>query len=338
MAPLIIVSAIAHYGQALTLSIKGAVMSSKSWALELIDRFSDRTSGDGIWMNLRRRDVAEGLRARVDNPDEIDQLSTNTCGVASFVRNWAIDDPVGYAWLGIQLYETGRGRIDNPRSKSVKIISSHEALRKHPLPHDSQGRPMNPADWIILASVRHSFNSVMQYPDPVFGEAISAINFPGDVVGMFRAAGYQKIVDGTNWLSSRGYENATKAGELCDAGWRVVFLINSRLLDDAGASSTALITSSDHWVVLVNPEKLPSSPSSSSSGSYFTDADELSSAMGAVDINYFWRRNAPVEVDRIGVRFRCYTWGSVRRVPQNGGYFPWRVFQQHYFGYVAALY
>lgn len=313
-------------------------MSNKSWALELIERFSNRTSGDGIWMNLRRRDVADSLRVRVDDPDKIDQFSTNTCGVASFVRNWAIDDPVGYAWLGIQLYETGRGRIDNPRSKSVKIISSHEALRKHPLPQDSQGRPMDSADWIILASVRHSYNSVMQYPDPVFGEAISAINFPGDVVGLFRAAGYQKIVDGTNWWSSRGYENAMKAGQLCDSGWRVVLLINARLLDEDRFSSTALVTSSDHWVVLVDPEKLPGSSSASSSSDYFTDANELSSAMGSIDINYFWRRNEPVEADRIGVSFRCYTWGKVLKAPSKALYFPWKVFQQHYFGYVAALY
>lgn len=277
-------------------------MDAKTWAHDLINQFASR-SGNSVWLNVPDRGlVAQGLHARVDNPDSINQMSTNVCGIVGFMRNWATDDPVDFAWLGIQLYETGRGRVGRGQYCG-KVIAPSPWLKSYPVP---QG--MDPADWITLASVREAFNGVFKYPDPVLGETLSAINFPGDVVAGFKAAGYTNVIDRTSWDRSVGYDNATDASDEFVQDYRVVLLINARLLSDATASTEAVVPTSDHWVGLCSE----------------------------IGINFFWRPDAPEEADRTGVRLTVNSWGRLVSVPNQGDYLPLKTFVNHYYGYIAA--
>src|SRR5215217_8218539 len=117
---------------------------------------------DGIWLHVCRNKVADGLQDRVLNPNLIAQTTTNMCGIAAFVRQWAEDDPVGYAWLGITLYENGTGRIGRGNLTGKEVFPSYD-LKNSPLPqYQSNGHwfEMNHADWIVLASIREAFNGL----------------------------------------------------------------------------------------------------------------------------------------------------------------------------------
>jgi len=86
-------------------------MTDKEWALDLVKQFDARW-GAGVWTHIERAALAKGLRERLNDPDALDQGITNLCGMASFVREWLQDDPIGYVWLAICLYEKGVGNLD----------------------------------------------------------------------------------------------------------------------------------------------------------------------------------------------------------------------------------
>jgi hypothetical protein len=85
-------------------------MDSKEWALDLIKQFEARW-GSGVWPHIERASLAQNLRERLASPSTLNQGDTNLCGVAAFVHDWLIDDPVGYVWLAINLYEKGVGYL-----------------------------------------------------------------------------------------------------------------------------------------------------------------------------------------------------------------------------------
>ncbi|MCC6365192.1 MAG: hypothetical protein IT165_16890 [Bryobacterales bacterium] len=112
------------------------------WACKLVEDFKKQPAGS-VWPNLNRDKVAGGLCERVIDSTRINQSQTWLCGATSAVRAWADDFPVDYAWLGIQLFNTGRGRLG--RGKMLgEIIESSLDLRRSSVP---AGMPH--PDWLI---------------------------------------------------------------------------------------------------------------------------------------------------------------------------------------------
>lgn len=198
-----------------------------------------------VFSHLDRTKVADGLNARLSDPNSFDQGHTWLCGVITFVRVWAFDHPVEYVRLAVDLFETGSGRLKGHNKYGGKAISPSNALK------NCSPRPeMNQADWLVLASVREAFNNVWGYSDNEGIFHIRAWNLPSDVVNEFRAAGYTRIRNKANWLQSSGYDNLMEAGELYDSGWRVILLINDRLLSRGEIAGPGVINTSNHWVGL----------------------------------------------------------------------------------------
>jgi hypothetical protein len=284
-------------------------------AIELIDQLIARgghvdprigCQKDGIWLNVCRNKVAEGLKARVKDPSLINQHKTNLCGIAGFVYDWAEDDPAGYAWLGISLYEAGWGRVGRGEKLGKEVRPSRD-LRSSPVPyHDignHRGLEMNHADWIILASLREAFNSFFtRYTADEF--PLEALTTPGEVVNAFKAAGYTNIVDKTSWASSEDFDNVLEASQKLNAGWRVLLLINMRMLKDKTIDTQAVIApTADHWVRLQTKIEL-----------------KLEGK------------------DYIIPPFSVYTWGAVHQIPKGMPYVLWPAFKKNYYGFVAAKY
>ena len=95
-------------------------MSAANDAKDLVNNFAART-GTGVWLHIDRADLAQGLRARIDNPDLINQEQASLCGPADFFHDQASDDPVTYARAAIELYETGATNVG-----TQKIRPSHD--------------------------------------------------------------------------------------------------------------------------------------------------------------------------------------------------------------------
>jgi hypothetical protein len=79
---------------------------------------------------------------------------------------------------------------------------------------------------------------------------IRAWNFPSEVVATFKAAGYTNVVNDTDWAGSKGWDNLIEASNKFRNKWRVVLLINARMLDDKTLGTEAFFATSDHWVGL----------------------------------------------------------------------------------------
>jgi hypothetical protein len=288
----------------------------KTHALQLIDQFRARgaqvTNDNGctkgnIWLNLCRNKVADGLKSRVSLPWGINQMNTNVCGVAAFVRDWIKDDPVGYAWLGISLYEQGCGYLGRGKYHG-KDIRPSKALRNSRVPHaspDNGGTEMNHADWIVMASIREALNDVFNYTADEGPFAIKAWNFPQDVVNSFKAAGYTFIINDTDPTKTMPWSNLQQASNLFEDKWRVILLINARMLDDNTINTQAVFDTSDHWV-------------------------GLQSAMNLTLVGSEYRVS----------KFRVFTWSKDRTVPlaESLASVPLNALLKNYYGYVAAKY
>lgn len=289
----------------------------KAHALRLIAEFkargaqatqANKCAKDGIWLNICRNKVADGLENRIYFPNNINQMNTNICGVASFVRQWIKDDPVGFAWLGISLYENGCGYIGRGKYHGKDIRPSKE-LKNSPVPatplenHPGYGVEMNHADWIVMASIREAFNSVFDYSADEGIFAIKAWNFPSEVVATFKAAGYVNVVNDTDWAEAKGWDNLVEASNKFQNNWRVVLLINSRMLSDDKLGTEAFIATSDHWV-------------------------GLQSAINVTLVGSEYRVSP----------FKVFTWGKEKKVPEKLANVPLELLLKNYYGYIAAKY
>jgi hypothetical protein len=204
-----------------------------------------RKGNKRAFAHLDRAKVADGLDARLADPNSFNQAGTWLCGIATFVRVWAFDHPVEYVKLAVNLFEAGDGRLEGHAKYGAKPITPSNTLKASPPRTD-----MNQADWIVLASIREAFNNVWGYGNDEGIFHIRAWNFPSDVVNEFRAGGYTRIVNKANGFQSSGYDNLMEAVDLYDSDWRVILLINSRLLDEQQIGGPGIINASNHWVGL----------------------------------------------------------------------------------------
>ena len=54
-------------------------MATKDDAKNLVNAFEARTRRD-LWLHIQRADLAKGLKARIDDPDLINQGQSSLCG------------------------------------------------------------------------------------------------------------------------------------------------------------------------------------------------------------------------------------------------------------------
>jgi hypothetical protein len=290
-----------------------ASQEEKGRAHALVKDRLEKGGVGGLWPHLRADWVTYEVHQRIDNPELISQGHTNTCGIAAPMFFWARDNPLAYATLVTDLYTTGEGMFG-----SNKIKASSE-LRSDPPPisyKNGQVSTFTPhADWVLLGSVRQSFNTWMEYRSPNAGwwadllEPLRAINLPSDVIKGLHSAGYNKVRDCTAWSSGKGIDNALAAGTEAAIGHRVVLLIHGNMLKTekqcTRGTSFLFWHSSDHWIGLLDDIVLS------------------------------------VDQKRV-LPFHVFSWGQILTVPRNTattpGGLPVEAFIDNYYGYVTAWY
>jgi hypothetical protein len=259
----------------------------------LVDYWVGKATGSK-WPNLNKEKVRAGLHARIDNPNLIRQESTNLCGVASFVRDLAYDDPCQYGLLGALLYEGGWGNLGKRRVTRIEP-SSPTRMERVPV---RNGKEMDHADWLVLASVRDAFNSA-PYVNDAF-EGLRGMTLQA-MPQYFKAAGYEKVYYQFHAVNPQGVKNMEQASGYFRSGYAVALLIHSSLL----STSTRVLPIGQHWVVLRSP----------------------------IELNYVWKPGqAGVRIEKI------WSWGEEHTVPKFGSqrYMPLTDFAAYYYGYVAA--
>jgi hypothetical protein len=228
-------------------------VSDQDDALALVDKFEAKgfTSVDtarncavraGVWAHISRAALIAGLRARIKDPNKINQVDTSLCGPADFVRDIAQDSPKVYAQAVMDLYETGTATI------GTFTITSSNDLRGHALVKVASGM-IDPSDWVILASIRNTANWYFDYATE--DQDVSAITMPADKVKWFKDAGYTDVVDDTNLLLTNDLGSASRANSFFQRGYHVALFINSNMLEPGTMNDDSVTP--DHWVAMTKP-------------------------------------------------------------------------------------
>jgi hypothetical protein len=225
-----------------------ATDEQKAAATRLVDDFRTRTFSK--WgATLDRGKLADGLIARIKEPSKISSANSQLCGAASVIYNLAQADPAAYAKLAIDLFENGKGTI-----KMLTITPSPDLLSTR-LPAGN-----DPADWIVLASLRDSENWVFTYHGdgrwriPYFGDSLDdakAIQMPHTVASWYTSVGYTDVRNETNLVFTKDWDDVAAADRLHRSGYMVSLFINSNMLSTKTQGEAS--TFPDHWVGLMSP-------------------------------------------------------------------------------------
>lgn len=268
---------------------------SKETATTLINQFMANTSIVSQWPLVDKLDFASGLLARVDDPNRINQAGTPLCGPSTLVRSVALNDPDAYAQAGIDLYSKGTARIGN-----LNVRAGNE-LKRAPVAANT-----NPADWVMLGSVRDTSNWFLS-PAGWFRNNFAGITLPSTIERWFRDAGYTRIINDTSLLGgdipSVKSMCVKRASDRFTEGYNVAMLIDSNVLE-ASNQNDIISLYPDHWVVL-------------------NSTIDNAGTMSYSDL----------------CSFKIYTWGDgERQVPQTppGNSLTYEKFLNKFYGFVAA--
>lgn len=152
-----------------------------------------------------------------------------------------MDRPDIYKQAVNELWLYGKTKIG-----ALNIVPSNSC--RHPMGafYDAYGERVKGIDWITLASLRDSENSIMSYDE--IDDQASGITLWGALTEWFVSAGYQKEFSNVG-LSHVNLKELSTLNEYIRKGCRVVTLISAGILD--GFDST--VTAKNHWIVWDGP-------------------------------------------------------------------------------------
>ncbi len=114
--------------------------------------------------------------------------------------------------------------------------------------YDAYGERIKGIDWITLASLRDSDNSILSYDE--IDDQASGITLWGGLTEWFVSAGYEKEFSNVG-LSHVNLKDLSILNEYIKNGCRVVTLISAGMLDGFDSA----ITAKNHWIVWDGPIK-----------------------------------------------------------------------------------
>lgn len=288
-------------------------MSKKADAKRLVNEFAARRSGGNLWKSITRKDLADGLLLRIDDPEKINQGHAGLCAPASLIYSLANDDPVSYARASIELWETGRTAIGGLKIKAGSDLMNYQLPATKTVPA---------ADWVILASMRDSENWFFDY-ESVKDDGGTR---PGEIVKWMENMGYQDVIDRMNGLFKSSSKTAKEASDLHSRGYKVLLRIHTNLLDETDANDGSW--RGNHIVALVSPITFNlTTVRHQGKTQCFRDPPGPQVCYTPPETSY----------ETGTLSFKVYTWGSVRNVPYSGT-LTLLGFINSYYGYVAGKY
>jgi hypothetical protein len=219
-------------------------MAPKDDALALVSEFE--TSGrPGVWLNISTGDVVKGLRTRIADPSKINQGGSMLCGPAAFAYDLATTDPKSYAKVIIDLYTGGTGVV------GTLLIRVKKDLRNN---HFSGG--VDPADWILLASLRDESNWLFDVEE--VDDLLGVATLPSTVESWLKNVGYTKIINSTNVWFTKDSISLRTASQLLGNGYRIFLFVNSYLLENDTQSKPSLAP--NHFCMLLSQVEITGPP------------------------------------------------------------------------------
>jgi len=255
------------------------------YAMSLVNKFAPGGHGKGF-ARIDRADVVEGMRARIADPTRVDQKAASLCGPAAFFFCVLEEHPELYAQYVIDLYLTGEARI------GALHVKPSSGCRAYNSPRDL----IHPVDWIALASLRDSENTLLDYSSA--NDTAAGITMPHSLADWFRKIGWKGVSNTTNVFFTKGRSDIDVCIRDFNADRRICLFINMQMLDSHKRGDRSF--SPDHWVAM-------------------SEADRVKKPI---------IRNGKIE---LGV----YSWGDLHDIPEHGDFLLDK-FYHNFYGYVSA--
>jgi hypothetical protein len=199
-----------------------------------------RSGKQRAFTKISRAVVVAGLRARVQDPNRIDQGTSSLCGPSALVRTIALTDPLAYVTFIISLFETGRGEIGD-----LKVAAGDDLLNYDP------GLQVPAVDWIPTASIRDSENWFFDYQ--AAENQFAGITLPSHMEEWFKKIGFREVINDTNLVLRKNENNLRRASDLYEKDYWVCLFIHPNMLAAETMRNTS--TTAAHWVVLTSAVK-----------------------------------------------------------------------------------
>lgn len=282
-----------------------------------IAQLNTNQSGTYAFKNFNKFEFIKHLRNRIkDKPTEnIDQAATSLCGPAVILYVILIREKDLFVNFAVNLFLYGEAYLGDlhvkPGQGTKNMLAANLGY-------------MSPVDWVILASLRDSENSILDYDDVT--DATAGMTTPGDIESWCRQIGFQHVVKNANiFVFSKGIDDLRLAQEYMLNGYSVFLLLDAQVLGNANPSSSSFWPT--HWVVLnsnitidhtilnkVNSDKLVEELYA-----YLSDDEE---DQNVTSFNH-------------NIRFDVFTWGT-RKYPLSIGGTSLFTFVDYFYGFVAA--
>jgi len=204
-------------------------------AESLISSFQSGTGG-GHYPRISRAELALGLNQRIADPDTMFQGTSSLCGPTSLFHCLIRDDPEAYVKYVIDLYTNGWARVGR-----LEVRPGADCRNASPT-----GVP--PVDWVALASLRDSDNTLFDYQSAK--NEVAGITMPHSLTDWFRAVGYSQVLNNTNVFITKGEEEILAMARLLSQGYKVCMFVNANIVQNSTAGG-GFFTIPNHWVELI---------------------------------------------------------------------------------------
>ncbi|BAZ10983.1 hypothetical protein NIES4071_28070 [Calothrix sp. NIES-4071] len=239
----------------------------------------------GVWASVDKKQLVSEMRLRLNDPFQINQGTQPFCGPAAIVFELVRKQPLRYIQICRSLFETGSCNL-----MTIKIAAS-QTLRR------SNGRlRMSQSDWMILAALRESENSIFnieaEAPDII--RNIAGMTKPWEMRGWARELlSYRNSNFRYTYLFGE-FQALQEASKAVAAGGVAFALVTA---DGLLRGKTPFLPLPTHWISILGNISIKG-------GDWFSDEN------GRISLDvYSWGRQYHINLDE--APFEDYFWGVV---------------------------
>ncbi|MDC9605551.1 hypothetical protein [Xenorhabdus griffiniae] len=187
---------------------------------------------------FEKNKVESQIQDRLSKRTYPDQNGASLCGPAAFFYCLQMDRPDIYEQAARELWEHGRTKIGQLE------IKPGDGCR-HPKGsfYNQYGERISGLDWLTLASLRDSENTIMNYDE--ISDQVAGITMWEKLTEWFEKAGYEKVFDNISIFSHSNVNDIINLNQYIKKGYRVVSLISAGMLDRITGDTSM----KNHWVV-----------------------------------------------------------------------------------------
>lgn len=200
---------------------------------------SDPFEKSKIVAQLRAR-VAKAHGQQAPSPNRVsafpNQQETSLCGPAAFFYALLMDRPDLYTQAITELWETGETTIGK-----LHIKPSHSCRNPSNFSRNAEGDRISAIDWISLASLRDSENTLLDYDSP--SDQVAGITLPSKIISWFSQAGATVLFDNIQYRWHINHQQFLELMNHLSPDAHVTALVSASMVEGGVG------VGKNHWIV-----------------------------------------------------------------------------------------